>query len=94
MRENEVRVQVSFAKVRAKRVGLDVKRGKADAADGDAVALFEFLRRLWRFDGDAVISAVLNDADYRSDFFNQSSKHDDDLIKMPATWAGYELGTT
>ena len=45
----------------------------------DAVAVTQLLRRLWSFNGNAVIATAFNDADNRSDFFNQASKHNDDL---------------
>ena len=43
----------------AERSGLDVKRGEADSADGDAVVRSEFFRSMFGGDGDAPVFAAL-----------------------------------
>ena len=68
-----------FRQVRAKGVGCNLERGKANAADGDAVAFLQFLRQLRRLNSNAVIPSTFNEADDGSNFFDQTSKHNDDL---------------
>ena len=75
MRESEVRTQVSGARSAAKEVGSDVERGKADAADGAAIAGLQLLRRVLGLNDDAAVFALLLDAGDAADFFDDSSEH-------------------
>src|SRR6202020_3473647 len=58
------------------RSGLDVERGEAHSADGNAVAGSEFFGCVLGGDGDATILAALLDAGDASDFFHNASKHE------------------
>ena len=76
MRENEVRCPGLGGKIGAERSRLDVERGEADSADGDAVAGFQFFRSTLGGYGDAAVFAALLDAGDASDFFDDAGKHE------------------
>src|ERR1700722_18256007 len=62
--------------VGTKRAGLDVERGQADAADGDAVTSLKFRGGAFGRDGDAAVFAALLDARDASYFFDDAGEHE------------------
>ena len=76
MREKDVRFQVSSARSAAKDSARDFDGRQADAADGDAVALLEFLVQLRRSDPNAAISVLLRDAGDAPDFLDDACEHE------------------
>ncbi len=75
MREKDVRCQVSAARSAAKDLGRDFDRGEANAADGNAVAFFQFLVQMGSGDREAAIAVLVGDAGDAPDFFDDASKH-------------------
>ncbi len=62
-------------KIGAERSGLDVERGEADTAYGDAIAGLEFFGRVLGRHGDAPILAALLDTSDPSNFFYDAGEH-------------------
>jgi hypothetical protein len=65
------------SQIGAERARLDVERGQADAADRNAVAGFQFVRRVLGGNGDAAIFAALLDARDAPYFLNNAGEHED-----------------
>ena len=75
MREKEVRFQVSGARSAAKDLGRDFDRSEADATDGDAIALLEFVVQSGSSYSKAAVAVLVSDASNASDFFDDAGKH-------------------
>jgi hypothetical protein len=74
MREKEVRAQVSGARSALNEPGL-ISSCEANSANRDAVALFQFFRRLAGRDGEPSILTSLLDAEDVPNFFDDARKH-------------------
>jgi len=68
--------------------GGDIERGEAYAADGATVSGLQFLGYVLRLDHDAAVLSVLIDAGDVSDFFDNSSKHDENSSQPEAEAVG------
>ena len=79
IRENEVRVHVSLARSAQKVSGVISRAVRHTPLTAMLLPCLSSFAESGSLHGNAVIVAIFNDADDSSDFFNQSSKHDDNL---------------
>ena len=64
-----------FGKVRNKGFGRDLDSRETDAADGDGIALLQFLRYLSRCHGEAALAVSVGNALDFPNFFNDACEH-------------------